>query len=88
MKKFTKGYTYVVYSARYKHYYLVRQVSMKGWVAVNFTNTDAEMNLVQFQGNGIKLWETLDVSTYQVCSENKQLRETMFNVLRYGHFTD
>ena len=86
---FKKGLTYVVYSEKYKHWYMVHQISMKSWIATNFTNLDINPNHYQFRNNGVGLWEMLQPDkNYKCHTETKEFRKSMFDVLMYGHFKD
>jgi len=88
MAKFVKGYTYILYSETKKHWYVVKQIGMKSWVATNFTNIDVEPKLYQIRSNGVDLWNDLQPrDDWQSSTSNKHFRAMMFNVLRYGRIT-
>ena len=88
---FKKGYVYVVKSGN-GYWYIVRQVSMKSWVALNFGNLGVHRDDLFRTGNGIKLWTLLNVAQYRkivdVPSENREFRQLCFNVLKYGSFEE
>ena len=87
MASFKKGYTYILYSEERKHWYLVRQVSMKTWVAVNFTNVDMDAYDITMKHNGVELWSILKPrDDYKMVSGNATFRKAMYEVLMYGHF--
>jgi len=83
---FKRHLTYILYSEKYGHWYMVHQVSVKSWIATNFTNLDIKPELYQFRSNGVDLWKKLEprLSDYKVATENDSFRKYMFNVLKYG----
>jgi len=87
--KFMKGITYVIYSGTKGHWYLVKQVGMKSWIAMNFTNVDISEDKEFFRGNAQSLWADLKPrDDFKECRQNKELRHAMFDVLKYGYFKD
>lgn len=74
-------------------WYIVQQISMKGWVATLFTHGDADSFEADrhFKGNGVSLWNELkslasdedDFFVYQT-RNTIDMRQKMFNVLKYG----
>ena len=91
MDNFKKGYAYIVKSGN-GYWYTVRQVSMKGWVAINLGNLGVHKDDVFKTGNSIKLWELLNVSQHKRVTDdngaNREFRQLCFNVLKYGSFEE
>ena len=89
MAKFEKGSTYVLYSETKKHWYMVKQVGMKSWIATNFTNIDVAQDMYQFRSNGVDLWNELKPrADFKPHTVDKTFRKSMFNVLKYGRLTE
>ena len=89
--KFSTGYTYLAKVG--KGWYIVQQVSMKGWVATLFTHTcnDSFEDERHFKGNGVSLFNEMekaneDEMTVFKFTQNKTLREAMFDILKYGEW--
>jgi len=89
MAKFEKGSTYVLYSETKKHWYMVKQVGMKSWIATNFTNIEISQDNYQFRSNGVDLWNELQPrDDWRIGVTNAHFRSLMFNVLKYGRLTE
>lgn len=87
MAGFKKGLTYILYSEDKKHWYIVKQVGMKSWIATNFTHLDIDPDNYTFRHNALDLWKMLKPrGDYKVCTENNSFRKYMFDILQYGHF--
>lgn len=89
MASFKSGNTYLVNAN--KRWFIVHQISMKGWVATLFTHGDADSFEADrhFKGNGVSLWNELkdyapnDFYVYQV-RNTIDMRQRMFSILKYG----
>ena len=90
MSGFQKGNVYVV-SSRNGYWYIVRQVGMKSWVAMEISNNDLpNLEYGFFKGNGQSLWTLLDPLDYKrvptIASHKTVLRRALYTVARYGSF--
>jgi len=89
MKKFNKGYIYLV-KARNGYWYQVRQTGMKSWDAMSFGNLKLHKDDVLRHGNGTSLYENLGVeercSFLDIQSEQGLYRKAMYTILLHGHY--
>ena len=84
---FKKDYIYILYSEDRKHWYIVRQVGQKSWIAMNFTNINISQYDISMKHNGVELWKILNPrSDYKKFTTNQTLRKGMFQILQFGHF--
>ena len=89
MKKFNKGFTYLV-KANGK-WYVVQQTSIKRWDALVFSHVLGDYNEnkdVALHGNAMSLLSTFENidPNYEVTGYgiSRNMRQEMFNVLKYG----
>ena len=86
--KFKSGHTYIV-RGKTKFWYVVKQTGTKSWKALMVSHVDAmAFDSEFFYGNGVSLWQNLEVSEHKVFTTNATFRKALFNVLKYGKFSD
>ncbi len=87
---FHKGYVYIVHSDN-EGWYLVRQLSMKGWIAIEFAYLSKHIPIM-FKSNGTQLWKDLNITTYRRYADNASgeaaFRKGIYMVSRHGKFTN
>jgi len=82
-KRFNKGYTYLVLDGK-NRWYIVKQVSMKGWKALNFTHTELGYEEEFYEGNGVAMFKSMNPMRVKKVITKHELRLQMFNILKHG----
>jgi len=88
MTSFEKGYTYLVNPDNSQRWYIVRQISMKGWVAVEFASHNIPENMRFHQANGKSLYELFGECEINRYVSNSEMRRDMFSILKYGRIEE
>lgn len=81
---FQKGYLYLVRAENSKRWYIVRQISQKGWIATEFANFNIPTQYIHYQANGKALWHMMGVEEYHAYTSSASMREDMFSILKHG----
>jgi len=89
IKKFKKGHVYIGRALGFGAWYIIHQEGQRSWTACNFTHTNGEGD--DFAGDVVKGSSTMAEQFEKVCifdktvvEHRKKMRETMFNILKWG----